>query len=471
MAANTTLELPRMVEILEDLRVHQVLECKFERRMREVQTSLNWNPRGILSPYETESDYNHFAVSEGGVIQSGGNSEYQILKQTMRSLWKSVNITGELARLKSEQFVGIKEEYGQEIDDTTAMGLAANRAIETILKRASQIYKRLKNFYAINGTDTSPIGTVTGAPSGTTVPFAWTTDHGNRMLFKGMKVQFYDTSATTLRRLSAHYSAPRSETEQYSQVSATVDHRYSINASNNGAVTFDMLPTTALAAGDTVHALQGYGAMPQGFFYWVSDTGNLNGAAGSVARSTCAEVFCSIVQDNSSNTANTPALMAAMESYFRGKMSDNEPIAMEIWMNKAQVFKYGLFGMNSSTAGGAAFNVQRFGDLTAPSKIDVGVPMKGNSYNNIRIEEDRDVPPSKIMWIDWLGWMIDQQTPDTIYEYHQNQQMFQGHSAYGEPTDNKQITLFNQYNYRCTKFKTQGFQDDMAFDGAQIAQP
>jgi len=467
----TTLELPKMVEILEDLRVHQVLECKFERRMREVQTSLNWNPRGILSPYETESDYNHFAVSEAGVIQSGGTSEYQILKQTMRSLWKSVNITGELARLKSEQFVGIKEEYGQEIDDTMAMGLASHRAIETILKRSSQIYKRLKNFYAINGVDSSPIGSVTGAPAGNVVPFAWTGDVGNRMLFKGMKIQFYDISATTLRKNSGDYGAPRSETQQYSQVSATVDHRYSINAANNGAVTFDVLPTVALAAGDTAHILQGYGAMPQGFFYWVSDTGNLNGSAGNIARSVCPEVFCSVVQDNSANTANTPALMLAMESMFRGKMSENEPIAMEIWMNKAQVYKYQLFGMNSSVAGGAAFNVSRFGDWTAPTAMDVGIPHKGLSFNNIRIEEDRDVPPSKNIWIDWLGWQIDQQTPDTIYEYHQNQQMFQAHSAYGEPIDAKQITMFSQYNYRCTKFKTQGFQDDLAFDGNQIAQP
>jgi hypothetical protein len=460
-----------MVEILEDLRVHQVLECKFERRMREVHTALNWNPRGILSPYETESDYNHFAVGEAGVIQSGGTAEYQILKQTMRALWKSVNITGELQRLRSEQFIGVKEEYGQEIDDTMAMGLAANRAIETILKRASQIYKRLKNFYAINGVDSSAIGTVTGVPAGTTVPFAWTTDHGNRMLYKGMKLQFYDTSATTLRRLHAHYAAARNETEAYSQVSATVDHRYSVNAANNGAVTFDVLPSTALAAGDTVHALQGYGALPQGFFHWVGDTGNLNGATGSIARSVCPEVFCSVIQDNSASTANTPALMLAMESMFRGKISENEPIAMEIWMNKAQVYRYQLFGMNSSVAGGAAFNVSRFGDWMPPTQMDVGIPHKGLSFNNIRIEEDRDVPPSKIMWIDWLAWQIDQQTPDTIYEYHQNQQMFQGHSQYGEPVDAKQITMFSQYNYRCTKFKTNGYQEDLAYDGAQVGQP
>lgn len=473
MANQTTaISLPLMVEILEDLRVHQVLECKFERRMRQVQESMNWNTNGILSPYETEQDYSHFAVGEAGVIQSGGTTDYKVLKQSMRSIWKSINVTGELQRIRSEQFVSIKEEYGQELDEMSMAGLAANRAIEIILRRAAQVYKRLKNFYAINGVDSSAIGTVSGVPVGTDVPFSWTyADHGNRMLFNGMKIQFYDASATTLRSLAAHYSSPRSESQQYSQVNAHVDHRASVNLSNNGLVSFDVLPTTALAAGDTAHILQGYGAMPQGFFHWVADTGNLNGEAGSIARSTAPEVFCSTIQDNSASTENTPALMLEMESFIRGRMSDNEPISLEIWMNKAQVFKYQKFALNSSVAGGAAFNVQRFTDLSAPGSVDVGVPHKGLSFNNLMIEEDVDVPPGKILWIDWLGWMIDTQTPDTIYEYHQNQQMYQGHNSYGEPVDAKQVTMFSQYNYRCTKFKTQGYQEDLAFDADQIAQP
>ena len=208
--------------------------------------------------------------------------------------------------------------------------------------------------------------------------------------------------------------------------------------------------------------------MPQGFLHWVNDTGNLLGSAGNVARSSAPEVFISVIQNNSSATENTPRLMAAMDSYFRGMMSDNEPIAMEIWMNKAQVFKYQMFATNTQNT---QFNVQRWADLTAPTALDVGVPHAGLSFNNIKIEEDFDVPPSKNLWIDWMGWMVDVETPTTIYEFHQNQQMYQMHNSYGEKLDAKEITMFTQYNNRCTKFKTQGFQDDLAFDADQIGQP
>jgi hypothetical protein len=467
----TTLNLPIMNKILEALRVHNVLEAKFERRMREVQTSNNWNPSGIISPYTSLMDWSHFAVGEQGVIQGGASNEYQNLKQTMRSIWKTVPITGELERIASQQFVGIQQQSGQDTDAGYMQGLAKNRAIEIILRQASMVYSRLKNYYAVQGGDKSPIGVVTGVPSATTVEFDWTlTDQGNRLFEKNMKIQFYDTSAAVLRRLDSHYAAPRSESEQYSVVANKVDRRSTVNLANNGLVTFDVCPSTALAAGDTAHVIQGYGAMPQGFLHWVGDSGNLLGETGNVARSANPEVFISTIQNNSPATANTPALMLAMESYLRGRVSESEPLNLEIWMNKAQLYNYAKFALNSSTGGGAAYNVQRFGDYMNPSKIDVGVPMKGNSFNNIPIEHDADVPPSKNLWIDWLGWMVDVQTPDTIYEYHTNQQFYQSHNSYGEPIDQKQVTLFSQYNYRCVNFKTQGYQDDLAFDAAHIAQ-
>lgn len=473
----TTINLPLMVEILEDLRVQHVMECKFEKRMRETQTSMRWNPNGIISPYNSAQDYNHFGMSEAGVLQSGGTNEYVNTKQTMRQLWKTVNITGELERLKAQEFVSLKEEYGQEIPDQNALaGLAANNAIEYLLKQAGQVFGRLKNFYAINGGDSSAIATVTGGSS-VNLEFRWdTTDQGNRMLKKGMKVQFYDTSLGQLRRNSANYASARTESEQYSVVANLVDPRASVNAANNGLVVFDVVPVNnnagaanALAAGDTVHTLQGYGTMPQGFLYWVSDTGALNGESGSITRSDYPEIFIPVVQNNAPSTANSPLLMAKMESYLRGATSDNEPINTEIWMNKAQTFNYIKFGLNSAGGDGNAFNVQRWHDLTAPDKVDVGVPHGGLSFNNLRIEEDVDVPPSKILWIDWLGWMVDVETPETIYEYHQNQQFYQAHNSYGEPIDAKQATLFTQYNYRCTKFKTQGFQEDLAYDADQVA--
>ena len=77
----TTLSLPIMNKILESLRVHHVLECKFERRMREVQANNSWNPSGIISPYTSLMDWTHFAVCEGGVIQGGASNEYLNLKQ------------------------------------------------------------------------------------------------------------------------------------------------------------------------------------------------------------------------------------------------------------------------------------------------------------------------------------------------------------------------------------------------------
>jgi len=474
----TTINLPLMVEILEDLRQHHVLECKFETRMRQSQESMRWNPRGILSPYTASLDYTHFGMSEQGVIQNGGSNEYVQLKQTMRQIWKTVSITGELQRLRDQEFVSLKEEYGQEIPDQgQLMSLATNNALEYILKQAGQVFGRLKNYYAINGNDSSAIGVITGMPGGTDIEFDWTTtDIGNRMLREGMKVQFYDTSLGQLRRNSANYASPRTESEQYSVVDAMVDPRASVNIANNGLVSFDVLPVNnnagaanALVAGDTVHILQGYGAMPQGFLYWVSDTGSLNGESGPITRSDYPDSFIPVIQNNSPGTANTPLLMAAMESYLRGAVADGEPINTEIWMNKAQTFEYVKFGLNSAGGDGNAFNVQRFTDLVPPTKVDVGVPHAGLSFNNIRIEEDVDVPPSKVLWIDWLGWMVDVETPETIYEYHQNQQLYQAHNSYGEPIDAKQATLFTQYNYRCTKFKTQGYQEDLSFNADQIA--
>lgn len=482
MATNsTTLTLPLMVEILEGLRMHHVLECKFERRMREVQTSMNgWNSRGILSPYTTELDFNHFAVPEGGAIQGGNNLAYQRLKRTMRSIWKTVPITGELARIQSEQFTAVKEMYGNEIQDSNVLGqLASNRAIEIILKNASAVYGRLKNFYAINGTDKSPIGTVTHTPGGTTLGFSWsTTDVGNRFIKKGMKVQFYDVSASALRSspaASTDYTAAQNASQGSSTVSAVVSTSAATNVGNNGAVTFDVLPSAGggIAAGDTVHILQGYGAMPQGFMHWTDNTQALVTDSGTVARTVAPDVFLCTLQDNSSSTPNTPRLMIEMESMLQGRTSDNDPANIEIWMNKAQIVNYQLFGLNSASAalGSVGFNVQRNADFATAGQPNVGIPSKGLSFNNMLLNEDVDVPPSKNIWIDWLGWCVDEQTPTTLYEYHQNQQFYQAQNSYGEPLDAKQVTLFSQYNYGCTRFGTQGYQDDLAFSPYMIAQP
>lgn len=464
----TTTNLGLMHKILEDLRSHHTLECKFDKKMRTVQKNMNWNTSGIISPYTKELDYDHFSVPEQGVIQGGGSNSRVNLKQTMRSIWKSIPITGELQRIQSQQFVKVKEEYGNSIGDTDMLNsLAKGRAIEIIFKENLAVYRRLKNFYAVQGYDDSAIATITGLPGGTNLEFSWATnDIGNRMLKNNMKVQFYDVSATTLRKNAGDYAAPRSVTEQYSQVNAFIDPRPSVNTGNNGLASFDVLPTVALAIGDTVHVIGGRGAMPQGFMYWVGDTGNLLGESGAVARSSAPHIFAANVQDNSPATENTPDLMLAQEQLIRTRCSDDEPIALEIWMNEAQALKYALFGLNSDSN---TFNVQRFQDVKQLPNIDVGVPLGGNSFNTLGIEIERDVPPSKNLWIDWLGWTIDEQTPDTIYEFHQDQQMWQYQSAYGEPKDSKQVTIFSQYNYRCTKFKTQGYQDDLAYNANTVS--
>lgn len=479
---NTILNLPLMVEILEDLRTHHILECKFETRMREAQQSMNWNPRGIHAPYTTELDYTHFATAEQGVIQGGGNLDYKKIKRSMRSLWKTIPVTGELKRLKSEQFVAMKEEYGNAIQDEGLLSVGAeNRAIEIILRNASSVYGFLKNFYAINGVDSSAIGTITSLPGGNDVCFRWdTTDHGNRFMFKGQKIQFFDVSLGELRSVANNYVTVRSESQQYSKITGVVSTSAAANTANNGLVSFDEIPTknnagaaNALVAGDTAHIIQGYGAMPQGFFHWVAAGGNLPTEGGTFARSVAPNVFFSTIQDNAPSTENTPKLMMEQESYLSGRVADNESINMEIWMNKAQIFKYQLFGLNSASAalGTTGFNVQRFADMVPPTKVDVGIPNKGLSFNNLRIEEELHVPPGKNLWINWLGWMTDTETPLTIYEYHQNQQFYQSQNAYGEPVDTKQITMFSQYNYFCSDFRTQGYQEDLAYDVKHIAQP
>lgn len=465
---NTTTNLGLMHKILEDLRSHHVLECKFEKRMRETQTKMNWNTTGIISPYTTELDYNHFSVAEEGIIQGGSYNSRSNLKQTMRSIWKSVPITGELQRIQNEQFVAVQEEYGNTITDNGMLNsLAKGRAIELIFRENLSVYKRLKNFYAIQGLDDSAIATVTGLGVAPDLEFSWaSTDIGNRMLKNRMKVQFYDVSAGLLRNQDTDYASPKNVTEQYSVVNGFVDPRPSVNVGNNGLVTFDALPTTALAAGDTVHVIGGRGAMPQGFLYWVGDTGNLLGESGNVARSSAPHIFASNIQNNAPATENTPDLMLAMEQLIATRTGEGEAISLEIWMNEAQALKYALFGLNSDNS---TFNVQRFQDVKALPNIDVGVPLAGNSFNNILIEVDRDVPPSKNLWVDFLGWCVDEQTPDTIYEFHQDQQMWQYQSAYGEPMDSKQVTIFSQYNYRCTKFKTQGYQDDLAYTASAVS--
>lgn len=488
MATNsTTLTLPLMVEILEGLRMHHVLECKFEKRMREVQSSTQgWNSRGILAPYTTELDYNHFGMStEGGAIQGGNNLAYQRLKRTMRSIWKSVPITGELSRIQSEQFAAVKEMYGNDIQDSNILGqLASNRAIEIILKNASAVYGRLKNFYALNGTDRSTIATVTSAPStsgngATECGFSWSTsDLGNRFLKKGMKVQF--ARGATLRSSPAaatDYTAAQSASQGSSTITGVVSTSAAANASNGGRVTFDVLPSVGggVAINDTVHIIQGFGAMPQGVAHWTDNTQTLVTDTGTVARTVAPEVFLCTLQDNSASTANTPKLMIEMESMIMGRTSDNDPINMEIWMNKAQVVNYQLFGLNAAsvaygTASTTGFNVQRNADFTTPGAPNVGIPGKGLSFNNLRINEDVDVPPSKNLWIDFLGWCVDEQTPTTLYEYHQNQQFYQSQNSYGEPLDAKTVTMFSQYNYGCTRFSTQGVQDDLAFNAGMIAQ-
>jgi len=275
-------------------------------------------------------------------------------------------------------------------------------------------------------------------------------------------------AAAALRSLSTDYAVPRNSSSQYSQVSVKVDPRSTINIANNGAVTFDMLPTVALAAGDTAHIRQGRNAMPQGFLYWVSDVGDLLSDTGTINRATVPEILTGFVQDNGGNTDLTPMLMMEMKSFLEGRAGEDQPVKLEIWANKALAYKYALFGLNS-TGAGTSFNVQRFRDTGALGNIDVGTEIDGNTFSGVPIMIDSDVPPSKLLWVDWMGWETDVQTPDTIYEFHQNQSAYQFNNAFGEPVDAKQVTFFSEYNYRCTRIKTQGIQPNLSYDAKHIS--
>ena len=467
---NTTNSLPLMVEILGELRNQFKLESKFERRMREVKQNTRWNSRGILTPYTSQLDFSHFAVPEQGAILGGYLTERIKLKQQMRSIWKSIMLTGSIQRIADSEFISLQKEYPSEAGNLAGLAkTATGRAYEIFLEENLPIYQRLKNFYAINGGDTSAIGTVSGVPTGNVVPFSWaTTDNGNRFFQKGMRIQFYDTSAVAHRTLSTDYTAPRAASSQYSMVANKVDPRSTVNIANNGAVTFDMLPTVALAAGDTAHIIQGRNAMPQGFLYWVSDVGDLLGESGVIARSAVPEILTGFVQDNGGSTDLTPMLMLEMKSFLEGRAGEDMPVKLEIWANKALAYKYALFGMNSAGAG-TQFNVQRFRDTGALGNIDVGTEIDGNTFSGVPIVIDSDVPPSKLLWVDWMGWEVDVQTPDSIYEFHQNQSAYQFANAFGEPTDAKQVTFFSEYNYRCTRIKTQGIQPNLSYDAKHIS--
>lgn len=461
----TTTNLALMKEVLQKLRNQQKMESKFEKRLRQVKQNTDWNSKGIIAPYTTLLDHTHFAVPEEGAILSGYKNEYIRLKRTMRSVWKSIPMTGALSRLKNH-FVEIQKDYPD--FSMPKMKIAAlGRAYEDYLMQNLPVYLRIKNFYAINGSDTSVIGTVSDVPSGTVVPFSWANGGiGNRFLQKGMQIQFYDTSATTLRSLAAHYTSPRSASSQYSQVDAIVSRDPATNISNSGAVTFDVLPTTALAAGDTAHVRQGYGAMPLGALYWIDDVGTLLLEDGTtVSRSAHSHILSPVVQNNGGSATDlSPEMFLDFQTLMMNKTQEGIPVAQDIWMNPALAYEYAAFGLNSNSS----FNVQRNAELGSVNGVDVGVNVNGNTLQGKPLMVDADVPPDTMLFIDWMGWEVIVKTADTIYEYHENQRAFQFSNAYGEPIDAKMVTLFSEYNNICNRIQTQGIIRNISYNPSRV---
>lgn len=455
-------------KILEKAVNNRLYQSRFLKEINAAVEKIGYNnPQGLNTPYRTSENATLFAVGEGGQILGGGTPEYAQGSIDIRKMWKSASFTGDTERQVDPKIAEIerqKPELRGNFDELNRV--AHNRLVRDQLFSTLNLYAHHENYFALQGTDKSTIGVVTGIP-GTlgagNVGFAWaSTAQGNRLFEKGQEIQWYNGATPREGGMTAVAGV------KFSTVDQKVDHRASSNATN-GVVHFSNLAND-LAIGDTAHFRNAYGALPQGFVTYIDDAGSFKG----ITRSTDYARFASVMDRRSGSPTLTPLILGENESFLEGKVGYGEPVVVKILMNKAQRFSY---MQNLYNSGGASQIFTRFIDSQKNGgrveNYNPAVPTKDSAlmFGDKEIMTDEHVPPGEVFFVNFASWRKYVRTEVKPYAFDSGSYLINPIDQYGLRLDSRQYTIFSEYNWDCLNPITNSRITGLGFSASHVRQP
>lgn len=424
--------LPKLIE--DGSRIRPVADSRFLREINKAKQTNMINPGGLYTPYAVSENYGGFAVPEGGPIRAGSKPAYTMAQAQIRQLWKSMNWTGALERIRDQYLTKLQQDpkYAG-LTRADLMQKAMNRAVADQMFSTFKEYARMENFFALQGGDNSAVGVVTAINHGTKVITCdgLTTAMGNRFMNLGMEVEFRDNAGVL-----------RDATDDYYTIDQVVTH----NSTGNFHVSVD---PTDVAAGDTVHLVNGYAALPTGVPNYVDDAGEFKG----ITRSDYPEIFESVMIRHNNAPSIAPIHVREQLSFVQGKVGYERVVNFMLWMNKAQKFNWETFVYDNLIRQVGADRVRLADYAVAEFEWD-GHPL------NI----DVDVPPDSLYVLNMLTWRKITQTALQAYVYHTNQILVNPPNAAGQYLDAKQATIFSEYNWDTDDVQSQSIQSGFGFN-------
>lgn len=443
--------LPKLIDKGVNLGVAQ---SRFFQEMDKVKKINKMNPGGLYTPYTVSENNTAFGVAEGGPILSGSAPEYAMGVTQLRQHWSSMIWTGALERIRNDYLTELQRDPQFEgVAMPKLLNAAGNLAVKDLVFSSLKMYGRRENWFALQGTDKSAIGVVTATPGSDVAQFSWdTTNQGNRLFDKDQQIQFFSPGG--VQRVAG---LPSVGSSLYSTVSAAVDKTAASGAT--GPVQFDTLPTvgagaTELHVGDTAVFRNSYGLMPTGFIHYIDDTGSFKG----ITRSTNPAIFSSVITRLSGSPSIAPSHIREQLSQMESKMGYGVNFGLQIWMNKTQYFNWETQVYNSPF-------VRQIG-AGKVGKVDLSVGEL--EWDGHPFRTDPDVPPGHVNFINFMTWRKVTQTPLQPYMFDNDSYIVNPINSYGERLDQRQSTIFSEYNWDCVDPRSNGRIEGLAFNRIHV---
>jgi hypothetical protein len=265
---------------------------------------------------------------------------------------------------------------------------------------------------------------------------------GNRLFDAGQQIQIFSPGGvqrvTGLAAIGSSLYNTVASTDKPSAAGAT------------GLVTLGEARPTNAAVGDTVVFRNSYGLMPQGFIHYVDDSGTFKG----ITRSLNPAIFNSVIVRLSGSPTLTPAHIREFLAKMETKLGYGTSNAHQIWWNGAQDFNW------QSQLYTSTFSRQI--DAGKVGRIDLA---PGETYwDGRKVMKDADVPPGHVDFINFNTWRKVTQTPLQPYEFDGGSFVVNPINAYGERLDQRQSTIFSEYNWDCEDPRANGRIEGAAFN-------
>lgn len=427
--------LPKLIE---EGGIRPIAQSRFLQEINKARETNKMNPTGLNTTFAVSENYGGFAVAEGGPILAGNAPKYTLAKASLRQLWKSMNWTGSLERIRDEFINVVKQDYaGQNLSQGQLLQKAMNRAVKDQVFSTFKEYGRLENFFALQGGDNSAIGIVTAVNvGGNTATFdGQTTSMGNRIFNLGMQIEFRDPAGVL-----------RNATATYFTVDQVVTHDVT------GLVHFDDMGADVVA-GDTAHLRNSYAALPTGVPEYVDDAGVYK----SVTRSDYPDIFESVMIRHVNSPTIAPIHVREQLSFMQSKIGYGVPQKLMLWMCKTQKFNWESFIYDNLLRQVGADKV-RLADFA----------VQEFEWDGYALNIDVDVPPDSLDVLNMLSWRKIVQTALQAYRYNSGDTVVNVINADGQWLDAKQSTIFSEYNWDCGDPRTNSVQSGFAFNYRHI---